>query len=200
MDGVYVSCDSVVEDGAEIYAPAHISGGSHICRGAVIMPFCTLIGAHVGENTIVISSTLIKAHVCENCNVGPYAYLREGAYVGKNSRIGDFVEVKASSLGEGVKAAHLAYIGDAEVGSNVNIGCGAVFCNYDGRKKSKTVVGDDVFIGANCNLIAPLSIGRGAFIAAGTTVCGDVEEKAFCIGRARESVKRGGASGRYRNG
>lgn len=200
MDGIYVSEDSVVEDGAEIYAPAHISGGSHICQGAIIMPFCTLIGAHVGENTVVFSSTLIKSHVCKNCTIGPYAYLRDESYVGERCRIGDFVEVKASTIGEGTKAAHLAYIGNAEIGRNVNVGCGAVFCNYDGKIKSKTVVKDNVFIGANCNLIAPLVIGSGAYIAAGTTVCADVESGGFCIGRARQSVKPGGAGGRYKNG
>ncbi len=197
MEGVYISSDSAVEEGAKIYAPAHISGGSHICRGAVIMPFCTLIGSYVGENTVVFSSTLNGAHVGENCTVGPYAYLRGGANIGNNCRIGDFVEVKSSSIGDGTKAAHLAYIGDAEVGKNVNIGCGAVFCNYDGKKKHKTTVGDNAFIGANCNLIAPLDIGKGSFIAAGTTVSRNVGDESFCIGRAEEHIKPGGARGRY---
>ena len=199
MDGIYISPDSVVEDGAEIYAPAHISGGSHICRGARVMPFCILMGTHVGAGTVVFSSTLIGAHVCENCSIGPYAYLREGTYVGNNCRIGDFVEVKASVLGNGTKAAHLAYIGDAEVGNNVNIGCGVVFCNYDGKVKSKTVVGDGAFIGANCNLIAPVTVGNNAFVAAGTTVCEDVPSGDLCIGRLKPYLKKGGAHGRYKS-
>lgn len=197
MEGVYISDDSVVDEGAKIYAPAHISGGSHISRGAIIMPCCTLINCYVGENTVVFSSTLNDAHVGENCTVGPYAYLRGGARIGDNCRIGDFVEVKASTVGDGTKAAHLAYIGDAEVGRNVNIGCGAVFCNFDGKAKHKTVVRDGAFIGANCNLIAPVTIGKSSFIAAGTTVCSSVEDGSFCIGRAEPYVKPGGARGRY---
>lgn len=200
QEGAFVSGDSVVEPGAVIYAPAHISGNSHICRGAHIMPGCILIGAHVGENTTVISSTLISAHVGADCTIGPYAYLRLNAYVGNRCRVGDFVEIKSSTLGDGTKAAHLAYIGDAEVGKEVNIGCGAVFCNYDGKVKSKTVVKDKVFIGANCNLIAPLEIGEGAFIAAGTTVDGNLDGGDFCIGRSRPYIKKGGAKDRYKGG
>lgn len=198
MEGVYVSDDSVVEDGAKIYAPAHISGGSHICRGAVIMPFCTLLNCYVGENTTVFSSTLNDAHVGENCTVGPYAYLRCGARIGDNCRIGDFVEVKASTVGDGTKAAHLAYIGDAQVGKDVNIGCGVVFCNFDGKNKHKTVVSDGAFIGANCNLIAPVTVGESSFIAAGTTLSSSVEAGSFCIGRVNPYIKRGGAHGRYK--
>ena len=197
-DGAYISDDSVVEEGAEIYAPAYISGGSHIGRGARIMPLCHIEGAHVGGGTVVFSSTLIGAHIGENCTVGPYAYLRCGATVGNNCRIGDFVEVKASTLGDGTKAAHLAYIGDAEIGKNANIGCGVVFCNYDGEKKQKSTIGDGVFIGANSNIVAPVLIKEGAYIAAGTTVTCDIESGDFCIGRSRETVLRGGATGRYK--
>lgn len=197
--GVYISADSVVDDGAEIYAPAHISGGSHICKGAKIMPFSLITGSYVGENTLVISSTLTETHVCGGCRVGPYACLRGGTYVGEGCRIGDFVEIKSSSLGKNVKAAHLAYVGDAEIGDGVNIGCGAVFCNYDGKVKSKTVIGDNVFIGANCNLIAPLTVGDGAFIAAGTTITGDLDDCDFAIGRVRPQIKPHGARGRYKS-
>lgn len=199
-DGIYVSEDSVVEDGAEIYAPAHISDGSHVCSGAVIMPFCRLSHAYVCGGARVYSSTIENSFVSANCAVGPYAYLRGGAYVGENCRIGDFVEIKNSRIGDGSKAAHLAYVGDAVVGKGVNIGCGAVFCNYDGKVKSETVVGDGAFIGANCNIVAPVKIGAGAYIAAGTTVTEDVESADFVIGRARQSAKRGGAAGRYAGG
>ena len=104
--------------------------------------------------------------------------------------MGDFVEIKGSSLGDGVKSAHLAYIGDAVVGEGTNIGCGTVFCNYDGRKKHRTEVGSGCFIGANVNLVAPLAVGDGAFVAAGTTVTRDVEGGEFVIGRARQESKR----------
>ncbi len=198
--GIYVSADSIVEDGARIFAPAYISGGSHILSGARIMPFSHIENSYVGEGTVVYSSTLIGAHVEKNCTIGPYAYLRCGATVGERCRIGDFVEIKASDIGPGTKAAHHAYIGDAVVGENVNIGCGVVFCNYNGRTKSKSVVEDGVFIGANSNLVAPLLIKRGAYIAAGTTVTCDLADGDLCIGRQREKVLRGGAAGRYENG
>lgn len=200
VEGIFISAESTVEEGAVIHAPAHISGRSHILRGACIMPFSYIEDSHVGQNTVVFSSTLRSAHVGDNCSVGPYAYMREGAYAGDNCRIGDFVEIKASTLGEGTKVAHLAYVGDATVGKNVNIGCGVVFCNYDGKVKSKITVGDGTFVGANCNLIAPLTVGAGAFIAAGTTVCNNLNEGDFCIGRSRQTVKEGAAAGRYRGG
>ena len=197
-EGVQISDDCVVEEGAEIYAPSHITGGSHICSGARIMPFCYLEGAYVGRGATVFSSSLIKAHIGESTTVGPYAYLREGATVGKGCRVGDFVEVKSSTLGDGTKAAHHAYIGDAKIGKNVNIGCGVVFCNFDGEKKQKSVVGDRVFIGANSNIVAPVIINDGAYIAAGTTLTCDLDSGDFCIARSREKVLRGGAVGRYR--
>ena len=121
-------------------------------------------------------------------SVGPYARLR-GADVGEGCRIGDFVEVKASKLGGGVKAAHLAYIGDASVGEGTNIGCGSVFCNFDGKSKHSTRVGKNCFIGANANLVAPISVGDGAFIAAGTTLTEDVADNTFTVGRVRQNTK-----------
>lgn len=196
-DGVYIENGCVIESGAKIFAPAHILAGSHVCRGASVMPFCFLSGAYVGEDTVVYSSTLIDAHVGRNCSVGPYAYLRGGATVGDGCRVGDFVEIKSSTLGKGTKAAHLAYIGNAELGERVNVGCGAVFANYDGKCKNKTVVGDGCFIGCNSNLVAPLTLRAGAYVAAGTTLTRDLDEYDFCIGRSREKVIAGGAAGRY---
>ncbi len=198
--GIYVSPDSVVEEGATIYAPAQILKGTHICRGATVMPFCCLSAAYVGENTTVFSSTLTDSQVGKNCTVGPYAYLRAGTKTGDFCRIGDFAEIKNSVLGNGCRAAHLCYIGDAVLGENVNVGCGVVFANFDGKEKKRTYVGDNVFIGCNSNLVAPLKIGSGAYIAAGTTLTRDLEAGDFCIARPRETVKKGGAAGRYKDG
>lgn len=196
-EGVTVERGCVIEAGAKIYAPATISGGSHVKRGATVMPFCFLSGATVGENTVVYSSTILDSTVGKGCSVGPYAFLRGGAKVGDGCRVGDFVEIKSSALGNGTKAAHLAYIGDASLGERVNVGCGAVFANYDGRVKRKIEVGDGCFIGCNCNLVAPVHIADGAYIAAGTTVTRDLAENDFCIGRTRERVVQNGADGRY---
>ena len=176
-----------------------------IGRGAKILPFCRIEGRTVIEGGANVSSSYVKdstirsgaqiesAHVVdsvidEGATVGPFARLR-GANVGKGCRIGDFVEVKASSIGDGTKSAHLTYIGDATVGERTNIGCGTVFCNYDGNLKHKTNVGSDCFIGANVNLVAPLNVGDDCFVAAGTTLTQDIADSTFAIGRVIAKTK-----------
>lgn len=177
-------------------------------RGAVVLPFCTLRGrtslgagckvagayiedSAIGEGAEIVMSHVVSSEVGERTTVGPFARLR-GAVIDAGCRIGDFVEVKGSRLHEGVKSAHLTYIGDAEVGARTNVGCGTVFCNYDGNNKHRTTVGTDCFIGANSNLVAPLNIGDGTFVAAGTTVTRDTESGSFVIGRVRQEGREGG--------
>lgn len=151
----------------------------------------------IGKNCLIFGSIIINSIICdgckitnsviensivrEKCSVGPFAYLRQNAFVSKNCRIGDFVEIKNSFLDEGVKAAHHAYIGDAFVGKNTNIGCGTVFANFNGKIKQKIFVGENVFIGANVNLVAPLDIGKNSFIGAGTTVRKNLEDNTFYV-------------------
>ena len=122
-------------------------------------------------------------------SVGPFARLRPDADVRDNAKIGNFVEIKNAIIGENTKVSHLAYVGDAEVGKNCNIGCGAIFVNYNGRTKSRTVVGDNCFIGSNCNIIAPVAIASDSYICAGTTVTEDINADDFVIGRVRQEVK-----------
>lgn len=198
--GVFVERGVLFVGGAELFGPCVISGKTVIGAGASVLPFCHIQNSVIGSGAEVRASTLADCEVGKNCKVGPYAFLRGGAKVGEGCRIGDFVEIKNSVLGAGCKAAHHAYIGDAEIGRDVNIGCGVVFANYDGKVKSRTVVEDGCFIGCNCNIVAPAHIGRGAFVAAGTTVTGDLAPLDFCIGRARPKVKPQGAAGRYKNG
>ena len=197
---VIVSRTAKLGRGAVLYGPCIVSGESHICAGAHILPFSHIEDSFVGAGATVRASTVIGSEVGENSSVGPYAYLRGGAKVGRDCRVGDFVEIKNSALGDGSKAAHHAYIGDAVVGAQVNIGCGVVFANYDGKVKARTTVGDHCFIGCNCNIVAPVHIGGGAYIAAGTTVTQNVAERELCIGRARQSAIKDGAEGRYKNG
>lgn len=197
---VIVSRTAKLGRGAVLCGPCIVSGESHICAGAHILPFSHIEDSFVGAGATVRASTVIGSEVGENSSVGPYAYLRGGAKVGRGCRVGDFVEIKNSALGDGSKAAHHAYIGDAEVGAQVNIGCGVVFANYDGKVKAKTKVGDGCFIGSNCNIVAPVTLGAGAYVAAGTTLTRDLQPLDFCIGRGREKVKPQGAAGRYKNG
>ena len=197
---ILICQDAVIESGATLFSPCTILGKTHVCSGANIHPNSYLDGAYVGKDVSVYSSTIINSRVEEGSVVGPYAHLRDSAIIGKNCRIGDFVEVKHSSVGDNSKAAHLAYIGDAVLGRNVNIGCGVVFANFDGKRKHATTVESDCFIGCNCNIIAPSRIRKGAYIAAATTVCGEVCAGSLCVGRCKPKIIEGGASGRYRNG
>jgi len=205
MDAFSTHIDDTVtiETGAVILPFCCIKGSTVIKSGAVVesskLIDCTvesgayiessrLEGCSVESGASVVMSHLVDSRVGSHASIGPFARLR-GANIGENCRIGDFVEVKGSMLHEGVKAAHLAYIGDAEVGAKTNIGCGTVFCNYDGKEKNKTVVGEECFIGANVNLVAPLAVKDRAFIAAGTTVTKDLEKDTFTIGRVRQESK-----------
>lgn len=197
--------DRLLEGGAVIYdsATTAIDDTVVIGAGAEILPFCRIEGDTVIDGGAVVEgsylcncriesgarvsmSHLADTRVGAGSTVGPFARLR-GADVGAGCRVGDFVEIKSSTFGDGAKSAHLAYIGDAEVGGGTNVGCGTVFCNYDGKRKHRTSVGKDCFIGANVNLVAPVKVGDGAFVAAGTTVTQDIEKDGFAIGRSRQT-------------
>lgn len=175
-----------IEKGVTIYPFTRIEGESVIMGGAQIS--ASYIKDSVIDGARVEYSHLTCSRVYARATIGPFARLR-GATVCEGCRVGDFVEVKASILRDGVKASHLAYVGDADVGERTNVGCGSVFCNYDGKTKHKTTVGCDCFLGANTNLIAPLVVGDRAFVAAGTTVTRDVEDSSFTIGRVRQDTK-----------
>lgn len=170
-----------------------VKGNTVLEDGCVIQSFSYLENATIGKNTLVRSSRVCDSIVGNDCTVGPCAHLRDNAVVGNNCRVGNFVEIKNSVLHDGVKASHLAYIGDAAVGSGTNVGCGAVFVNYDGKTKHKTIVGKNCFIGCNANLVAPVTLGDNCFVACGTTVDKDVPCGAFGIGRSYLTVKEGRA-------
>lgn len=166
-----------------------LSGNTYIGKNTTIKEHSVVCDSNVGDRCSIRSCTIEDSIIGDDTTVGPYAYVRNASLIGNHCRVGDFVEIKNSFLSDNVKVAHLAYIGDAEVGENTNVGCGTVFCNYDGRKKHRTLVGKNVFIGANANLVAPLCIGDGAFIAAGSTVTRNVENGAFVIARSRQITK-----------
>ena len=186
----YVLEDSVkVGENVTIEPFAVVKGNTVLCDGCVVGSFSYIENATIGRNTVVRSSRITDSVVGDNCTVGPNAHLRNNAQVGNECRVGNFVEIKNSRLHDGVKAAHLSYIGDAVVGARTNIGCGVVFVNYDGRTKHRTTVGEDCFIGCNANLVAPLTVGKGCFVACGTTVDKDMPDGAFSIGRSYLTIK-----------
>ena len=154
---------------------------------------CTYIydDVKIGRDTVIHPNTTIKSGVVigENCEIGPNAYIREGCVIEDNAKIGSFVEIKKTKVGKGSKVPHLSYIGDCEIGKNVNIGCGTITCNYDGAEKHKTKIGDDSFIGSNVNLVAPVNIGKNVVIAAGSTITEDVPDNALSIARERQTNK-----------
>ncbi len=166
-----------------------VKGNTVIGDNVVVGSFSYLDNAVVGANTVVKSSRLCNCQVGQNCVIGPNSHLRDSAVVCNNCRVGNFVEIKNSTLADNVKASHLAYVGDAFVGTNTNIGCGVIFVNYDGKNKHKTTVGKNCFIGCNTNLVAPLSIGDNCFVACGTTVDKDIPSGSFGIGRSYLTLK-----------
>lgn len=190
-DSVYIEPDVVIGSDTEIWPGTELRGSTVIGTGCVIGKDAVIENSTVGNGTSVLMSVIKDSTIGDDTHVGPFAYMRPGTHVGSGCKVGDFVELKNADFGDGSKAAHLAYIGDADVGQDVNIGCGVIFANYDGVHKNRSAVGDRAFIGSNSNLVAPVHIAEDAYIAAGTTVTTDVPQGALCVGRARETVEEG---------
>lgn len=179
-----------IEPGAEISAPCEIYGRVRIEHGARIDPFCVLIDTAIASGTIIRPFChLENAQVGPDCMVGPYTRLRPGARLEDGAHAGNFVELKKATLGKGSKANHLTYLGDAEIGENVNIGAGTITCNYDGKQKFRTQIGDRAFIGSNSALVAPVDIGADTLIGAGSVITRDVPAGDLALGRARQVNK-----------
>lgn len=174
-----------------IYPGAMLMGNTTIGEDCIIGQNCRIEDSSIGDAVEIQSSTILQSEVEDYTKVGPYAYLRPNSKIGKHVKIGDFVEVKNSTIGDYSKASHLAYVGDAEVGRNVNIGCGVVFVNYDGKKKNKTVVEDNAFIGSNANLVAPVVVREYGYVASGSTITREVPKGALAVGRGRQENKEG---------
>lgn len=194
---VYIDSDVEIGLGTIIYPGVILENKTVIGENCIIGPNTRIINSTVKNNVTIDSSKVIESFINDNTSVGPFAYLRPGTKLGKNVKIGDFVELKNSSVDDGSKASHLAYIGDAEIGKDVNIGCAVVFVNYDGKNKNKTIIKDGAFIGSNSNLVAPVTIEESAYIACGSTITDDVEKDALAIARARQVNKPGRGAGRY---
>ena len=182
-DGVEIGSDSI------IYPNVIIKSGTKIGRHCSIGSGTQIENSVIADGVEILNSVLLDCSVGSGTHVGPFAYLRPDTHVGENVRVGDFVELKNSNIGDGTKISHLTYVGDSDVGKRVNFGCGTVTVNYDGAKKYRTKIGDDCFIGCNTNLVAPVTVEDGGYTAAGSTITDTVPENALAIARARQVNK-----------
>ena len=191
---VEIAPDSILEPNVQLLGHTRIGSGCHIRSGSVIEN-CTL-----GENVLIRQYCILADSTVGNeAKIGPFAHLRPGSEIGPESHIGNFVETKKAKLGRGVKAGHLTYLGDAEIGAETNIGAGVITCNYDGVHKHTTTIGENAFIGSDSTLVAPVAIGSGAYIGAGSCITKEVPADSLAVGRARQVVKEGWAAAKRKS-
>lgn len=188
-DGVIISEEAVIEAGAVILPNTQIYGKTKISANAEIGPSSIVEDCSVGENVKIISSHCYHSEIKKGAEIGPFARIRPDCVIEKNVRVGNFVELKKTTVADGAKISHLSYMGDCSVGEKVNVGCGVATANYDGRRKHRTVIGKGAFIGCGVTMVAPVSVGDNAFIAADSTITEDVPENGFSIARSRQTIK-----------
>ena len=186
----YVDPAASVGPGTVLLPGTILRGQTSIGKNCTIGPNSYLENARIGDGTKVNASQIYRSEIGAGTTVGPFAYVRPDCRVGRQVRVGDFVELKNSVIGDGTKISHLTYIGDSDVGERINFGCGTVTVNYDRAQKHRTTIEDDAFIGCNANLIAPVRVGRGAYVAAGSTITDDIPAMALAIARARQANKK----------
>lgn len=190
-DGVIIGKDVKIGGSTVILPNTIIIGDTVIGDGCTIGPNTYIDNSEIGDNVILDNCKILDSTVESDVDAGPFVKVRANSVLRKGVHIGNFVEVKNSTVGEGTKSAHLTYIGDSDVGADVNFGCGTVTCNYDGKTKSRCKIGDGAFIGCNANLIAPVEVGEKAYIAAGSTITDSIPDNALSIARARQVIKEG---------
>ena len=189
--GVEIGADTIIEPFVQLLGNTRVGGG---CR---IRSFSVLENCTVGNGVLIRQSCILEdSQIADEAEIGPFVHLRPGCEVGEKAHLGNFVEMKKTRLGKGAKANHLSYLGDAEIGEGTNIGAGAITCNYDGVNKYRTTIGKRVFVGSDSNLVAPITIGDGAYIGAGSCITKDVPPDALAVGRARQVTKEGWAAAR----
>ena len=189
-DTVYVEESVTVGPGTLLLPGTILRGRTVVGANCEIGPNTMLVDCTVGDGVTINSSQCNESTIDSGAHVGPFAYIRPNCHVGADVKVGDFVELKNSTIGEGTKISHLTYVGDSDVGERVNFGCGTVTVNYDGFTKFRTTIGDDAFIGCNTNLVAPVKVGDGAYTAAGSTITDDVPGDSLAIARTRQTVKK----------
>ncbi len=183
----FIDCDVEIGQDTIIHPNTYLEGSTTIGADCDIGPNVRFTNMKVGNSVTAQFSYCHEAEIADGVTLGPYVHIRPGSKIGQNVKIGNFVEIKNSIIGEETKLPHLQYIGDTDMGKQVNVGCGTVTCNYDGKKKHRTKIGDNVFIGCNTNLVAPVTVGDGAYIGAGSTITKDVPKNSLAIARARQT-------------
>lgn len=186
---IYIDKSVKIGKNVIIYPNNIIKGNTEIGDNVILYPNNFVKDSKIKSGAVVEYSYIEDSEVGKETHVGPYSRLRPKSVVGDNCKIGNFVEIKNSTLGDGTKASHLAYVGDADIGKNCNIGCGVIFVNYNGKQKNRSKVGNNCFIGSNVNVVAPVELADGSYVCAGTTITIDTNENDFVIGRCRETVK-----------
>lgn len=199
-DSAMIGPEVVIGAGTVILPQVILRGRVTVGMDCRLGPNTMITASTIGDGTEVNASQIVESVVGKKCVIGPFAYLRPGCEIADRVKVGDFVEVKNSTVGQGTKLPHLSYIGDADLGAGVNMGCGSITVNYDGKLKHRTTVGDGAFIGCNSNLVAPVTVGAGAYTAAGSTITDQVPDGALSIGRARQVNKEGWADKRRAEG
>lgn len=194
VENTYIGPNVEIEQDVTIYPGSIINGNTTIKSDAIIGPNSEINNSVIGEASIIKQSVVFDSKIGKQVNVGPFAHIRPETSIGDDVKIGNFVELKKSSLGNDTKVSHLTYLGDAEIGENVNVGCGTITVNYDGVNKNTTTIEPNSFIGCNSNLIAPVTIEEGAYVAAGSTINKDVPKESLAIARAKQENKEGYAS------
>ncbi len=189
IENTYIDFNVNIGIDTVIYPNTYIESDTTIGKDCVIGPDVTIVKSMIENKVTIKNSTVLESKIASGTKVGPYAYIRPNSDIGSNVKIGDFVEIKNSQIGDRTKISHLAYVGDADLGKDINIGCGTVFVNYDGKNKFRSTIEDNVFIGCNSNIIAPVTVKNKAYIAAGTTITKEVPGKALAIGRVRQENK-----------
>ncbi len=200
VDGVVISPFAKIGKGTEIHATTEIRGNTEIGENCVIGPCSVISNSKIGNECKINATQIYDAELENDVAIGPFSQVRPNSKLCSGVRIGDFVEIKNSVVGTDTHASHLTYIGDSDVGSRVNFGCGTITSNYDGKNKFRTTIGNDVFVGCNTNLVAPVKLGNGSYVAAGSTITQDVPEGALGIARAHQTVKEGWAQKRRSEG
>lgn len=191
LKATYIDASVKIGAGSVIGPCVTLEGDTQIGENCTIGQNTHIVNSEIGAGTDIQSSVILDSKVGRETHIGPFAYIRPNCNIGDKVKVGDFVEVKNSTMGNGSKASHLTYIGDSDVGEKVNLGCGVVFVNYDGKNKHRSTIGDGAFIGCNSNIVSPVVVEEGAYVAAGTTVTKNVPKGALCVGRAKDKTIEG---------